>query len=339
MAGTFEIIFSGLCLFLLHGDGTEYTGMDVNLLKTSDTRTECKDEGTTIRLHEHLPRLIIPNLADGWAIECNKKKVNQACDFQQMGCRQPNKRGERTCMIKESEICIEAAETPAFEITAGRDGKENDPEPEDIRAFGWISHLGRLDGDEIARLKSEVTAPAKDNPLIAVRIHSSTGILSTDELGYQATKHDNEWIWRVKPDRQPGMPWNEDHPKALAETMQLQLDSDHIRVKKCGGNKDDYWWEFSRNGAVGSYRIRFQNHAKEDCGDECIVRQGRYPRRLRHFLWYYQLVEWENGTCPSYLTAPVCPDDSCDKKAIFQPGEPFEIRGDANHFCPPTTYP
>lgn len=319
MTGTFEIVFSGLCLFLLGGDGSGLTEVDVNLIRTSASETSTC-EGS-IKLGEHAPRLVIPAPPNGWQLQLSKTA--------EQDCSSIN--GKWVCNIQNRDLCVKAEGDPSpFHVVEGRDGMDGRPDnDEEARAFDWIAHLARIDGNRIARLKDDVTAPVNvGNSLITSRIHSPYGELSTSALGrrYGASK---AFKWSVRPNRQPGPFWKEDHPKVLAEKILLRIEVSNV-VQLVACNDTEYWWKFEPG--EGPYRVGVHNEAVDDCVAElCTTGTEPYPYRLRHFLWYYELVEWLNGTCPDdYLSAPVCQTHHCKKAPL---------PGDANHFCPPTTYP
>lgn len=354
MTGTFEIVFAGLCFLLLGGmaDGGGYDDLQVILPQTSGGgETVCEQ----IKLYEHHPFLVIPVTSNGPSgVACSASGGDQSCSFKDMGCSLYKLRGnsmEWWCDLNGRELCVEVNGNGPIETAKGRDGRENRPDDDDEElAFDWIPHLARIDGYQIARLKQEVYGPVGSSELIASRIHVPRGELSTLELGVRPG-YDKARSWPVKPDRQPGWPWQEDHPKVAAEAMLLRIESvSSVRLESCDEEEaPGYWWKFAARDEP--LRIRVQHFAAGEKSEEheshrWTVGTGPHPHRIRDFLWYYNLVEWMDGQCPDHLSAPICPDGNCTKEwpdylpkdTDYHPNVPAEL-DNANHFCQPTTYP
>ena len=297
MPYTFEIIFSGLVFFTFSGGSyPDYDQMNANLVRTKGGQYSTCEE--TVRLPQHLPRLSVykdsfkvtfhPN--EG-AFNCTDAGSHWSCDLTNL----------------ELEVQLEGRPASDFKVVPGRvKGAAKEPQrdvPED--AFNWIAHLEWIDGDRVGGLRPEVRRSVDaTNDLIAARISSQFGQLASHEL----IRRLDDKLWEVCPDRQPRP---RDHPKVLAETMVLRVEDlprgSWVRLQK----DNDSYIQLEPLTAVETVRVSVHNEMDPDMNPlPAHTEISTCKWRLRHFLWYYELVKWTEG-CPPTLSAPVCPGRRC----------------------------
>lgn len=315
---TFELVFKGLCLFLLQGDGQGYSGVDVALVNAMQERpSSCEAD---VMLPVHVPNLVFE--APDKAIRASRG------DLSRMGCSGSDVTSW-SCALEGQELCLRLPEgaVSQFAVASGRSAGSAKPANDaEARAFDWIAHLERLDQTKIARPKAEVHESVVNNSLVTSRIRIRNGQLATRDV----VRSDGEpFPLSVVPTRSS----DQESPKSFAEEIVLRIDELNapIRLESC--EDPGFWWEFAPRGAEQVVSISVENEPL-NMGSTMTTRTANAPNRLLHFLWFFELLEWKNGVCPDVLVAPECPDGNCRGEP-----PPFILPSAGNHFCPPASYP
>lgn len=322
---TFELIFAGLCLFTFQGDSAATVHL-VNATKNRDATCE-----SDVRLPVHNPYLVFKTGMDGVTFppdhRCVEEGRSQVCPLDERDLSLVLV-GDCSC---GGDDCWDF--DPVNDLR--RVGQNLPFEPEEVADLGWLASLHQIDGKKIKDLKPKVDDNIVGNKLIVSRVRLDKGKLKTLQL---EREYGTGAIipFRPRPLRPPEWdPAKADHPKALSAVIASELAGLPMTCKVTLQDINDemYKWEFLPTTPT-KLQVAVINRPEEDrLGPKVGNAPYAYPDRMRHFLWFYELVSWKNN-CPDLLSAPLCPTDECRRLNLV----PDWIRA-GNHFCPPATYP
>lgn len=297
-----QIVIAGLSLLCFHPDcGGSATEPVVLLVNATEAKMAC--DGSMLPRHSASIQFPIEDVKISPRLEYLPAKIDGR-DYGVADLSQP--------LLKNNTLTF--TQTPSANGAEKRMGhmpkhvmpdKNNPPD-----AFGWVAAL-----DSIKYLSLSIEP---DDVLATIKIQEGT-FKSQDLKKYTNGRYA---VWTLS-DAKYIKEHKRQFPKSLAGSvvvsdMNPKPKELTVEVVKSDGKETLLTYKRTK-GSSGKIDLTILN---------VPAPSNNSPRELHHFKWYYKLVKWEDGKCPSKLPYPAILTDE-EKKDFFAVG---------NLLCPPVTW-